>query len=138
MGFLSNIFNKKISYKKTDEAVLPNAYCLQLIELHSFLLELLSKEKYVAKSEYINHLKTYESVAEFFKYLRYGGMLQSFCIQNKILVSDVELTMEKYAHIEDYVNQHNEEFINNAIYHEKDYLDNILKSVDSQITLDED
>lgn len=138
MGFLSNIFKNKITYKKTVDDSMKNIYCLQLLELHDFIRDLLEENRYIAKKDYKNDIKKYASVAEFFKVLRYGGMLQAFCNQNGMLISVVEQTLEKYAHIEDYVNQHNEDFINTTMIKEKDYLDNILKSVDSKISLDED
>lgn len=138
MGILCNIFKKKIVYEKNVESVPNNVYCLQLHELQGFLNRLLDANRYIAKSDYSNYVKNYESVFNFFKILRDGGMLQAFCIQNGILVSDVEQTLDKYVHLEVYVNQLNEEFINTTMSKEKDYLDNILKSVDPKILLDED
>lgn len=137
MGFLSNLFKKKRSYEKKETAA-TNTNCLQLLELQEFLLELLRMNRYIAKSDYCNDIKKYESVIDFFKALISGDMLQSFCMQNGILISDVELILEKYAHFNEYVNQHNDNFINTTMSKEKDYLDNILKSVDPKILLDED
>ncbi|MGN6713437.1 UvrD-helicase domain-containing protein [Anaerocolumna jejuensis] len=138
MGFLSNLFKKKRTYEEKIETAPKNTYCLQLFKLQEFLFLLLKIDRYIAKSDYLNDIKKYESIADFFKVLINGGMLQPFCIQNEILVSDVEMIMEKYYHFEDYVNQHNDNFINTAMNKEKDYLDNILKSVDPKILLDED
>lgn len=131
MGLLSNLFKKKKVYEK-------NTYCLQLLELQEFLSALLKMDKYIAKSDYCNAANQHRQVADFFEALIGGGMLQAFCRQNGIEVSDVKETLEKYAHLEEYVNRHNDSFINAAMSKEREYLDNILKSVDPKILLDED
>lgn len=138
MGFLGKLFKKNKTYEKNVETAPKNTYCLQLLELREFLFDLLKVDRYISKSDYRNDIKKYESVVEFFKALRNGGMLHPFCMQNGILVPDVELTLVKYANFEEYVNQHNEDFISTAMSSEKDYLDNIMKSVDPKILLDED
>lgn len=138
MEFFRKLFKKKKLNKKKIVTAPKNSYYFQLLELQKFLYDLLETERYISKSDYRNDIKKYESVADFFKVLKDGGMLQSFCIQNEILVSEVELTLEQYTHFEEYVNQHNEDFIITTMSSEKDYLDNILKSVDPKILLDED
>ena len=136
MGLFGNLFKKKSAYAKNAET--KNIYGLQLFKLQKFLFELLKKNRYIAKSDYLNDVKEYGSVVEFFKVLRNSGMLQSFCIQNEILASDVELVLEQYVNLEEYVDQHNRNFIDTTMSKEKSYLDNILKSVDTKILLDED
>jgi DNA helicase IV len=138
MGFLSNLFKKKRTVEKKIETTPKNTNCLQLLELEEFLYEILKMDRFIPKSDYCKDINKFETVVNFFKALISGDMLQSFCFQNGILVSDVELTLEKYAHFENYVNQHNDNFINTTMSKEKDYLDNILKSVDPKILLDED
>lgn len=138
MGFLSNLFKNKRKYEEKKETAPKNTYYLQLIELQEYMFDLLKIDRYIAKSDYRNDIKKYESIVDFFKVLIDGDMMQSFCKQNEILLFDVEMTLEKYYHFEDYVNQHNDNFINNTMSIEKDYLDNILKSVDPKILLDED
>jgi DNA helicase-4 len=134
MGIFSNIFKKKKSFANVSK----NMYCIQLHELQVFLNRLLAANRYIAKSDYSSNINNYESVFNFFNVLKDGGMLQTFCIQNGIIIPDVVQTLEKYAHLDVYVNQHNEDFINTTMSKEKDYLDNILKSVDPKILLDED
>lgn len=136
MGFWSNVFKKKNTYRKSTKP--QNAYILQLLELQKLIFELFNGERYIAKSDYFNDFKEYESVFEFFNVLRSSGMLQSFCLQNDVSVSDVELVLEQYVHLEEYVDRHNNDFINTKMVNEKNYLDNILKSVDPKILLDED
>lgn len=136
MGFFSNLFKKKSTYAKSVET--RNAYVLQVLKLHKFLSELLEKDRYIAKSDYINDVKEYEAVVEFFKVLKDSDMLKSFCNQKKILDSDIELILDQYIRLEEYVEQHNCNFVISTMSKEKDYLDNILKAVDPKILLDED
>lgn len=138
MSFLSSLFGKKrASVNKTKEMP-ADPQCIQIVELRSFLSRILKEERYVAKSEYRNQVQKYESVIAYFTVLKSSGMLCSYCTQNGISLSDVENTLEQYSHIEDLVDVHNDEYIGNAMITEKEYLDNILCEVDSQILLDED
>lgn len=137
MFFLKKFFKRKDTPEKKN-VILKNENCLKLLELKKSLDELLNTERYIAKSDYHEHIEKYEEVREFFKVLRSSGMLLSFCTQNEIALEDVELTLEKYVNIETYVEQHNDNFINSMMAKEKDYLDNILKAVDPVIMLDDD
>lgn len=137
MSFFRNLFKKKSTYETKVETP-PNPYCVQLLELNVFMEELLKSDRYIAKSEYYNHIRKFASIVDFFQVLSSSGMLQSFCIQNKIALSDVEHILEKCLNMEKYIELHNDNFISMAMIKEKEYLDNILKSVDSQIMLDED
>lgn len=137
MGVIRNLF-KKIKINKIEEPTEKNEYIIQLLELRKYMDKVLLADKYIAKSEYQDDISKYKSVTEFFTVLRSSGMMSSFCLKNGIEVSDVEQYVEKYSNFEDYIDKHNDEFISRKKIEEKDYLDNILKSVDPQISLDED
>lgn len=137
MFFWKKLFKKKNTHEK-QTLVPKHENCLKLLELKKLLDELLNADRYVAKSEYLERVKKYEAVEEFFKVLSSSGMLPSFCTQNEIALQDVELTLEKYSNIETYIEQHNDNFISSMMCREKDYLDNILKEVDPVIMLDDD
>lgn len=53
-------------------------------------------------------------------------------------MSKIKRVTNAYANIEEFAEQHNEKYISEAMVREKVYLDNILKSVDPIISLDED
>ena len=128
----------KINNNKIEEPTEKNEYVIQLLELQTDMDKILSVDKYIAKSEYLHDFSKYKSVVDFFVVLNNSGMMSSFCAKNGIKVLDVERCIEAYSNLEKYINQHNDDFINRRMIGEKEYLDNILKSVDPQISLDED
>lgn len=65
-------------------------------------------------------------------------MLADFCQRNGISLPEVQNTTAAYTDIEKRVDQLNEEFITKSLTTEKEYLDNILKSVDPAVSLDDD
>ena len=103
-----------------------------------FIKSLLVAKRYVAKSEYLDVIKAYTADIEFFKVLKKSGMFNDFCKKNGISIKMIEEIIHSYRNIEELVEQHNEQFISSKMIFEKDYLDTILKSVDSKISLDED
>lgn len=74
----------------------------------------------------------------FFEVLKTSGMLNDFCGRNCIAVTEVEGAVKSFADMENLVDQHNEAYISETMILEKEYLDNILKDVDSAVLLDED
>ena len=75
---------------------------------------------------------------DFFIVLNDGDMLDLFCIKHGIQESEIKLSIQKLQNFEDYIEQHNDNFIRKTMADEKEYLDNILKSVDPEIYLDND
>ena len=109
-----------------------------LLELKCFLNNLLSKENYIAKSDYVGKIEEYKEVAYFFRVLVDSGMAENFCNVNKVSLQDMYSVLNVYDDIENRVEQHNERFISDSLVSEKDYLDKVLNSVDKNIVLDED
>lgn len=138
MGFILNLFRKKKFSNIKETPTEKNENIKRLIELIRFMDGLLQADKYIAKSEYLDRLKEYQEVINFFKVLKDSGMLVSFCQMNGMQQSFIEQSEEKLLHFDKCVEQHNDSFIKRAMSEEKEYLDNILKSVDPQILLDED
>ncbi len=110
----------------------------KLMECKVFFESLLAMEKYVAKSEYLNKLQEYSQIVDFFHVLKSSEMLEEFCKKNGLQSVDVENVLDLYENAEFHVDSHNEEYISSAMTREKEYLDNVLKSVDPAISLDED
>lgn len=138
MGFIRDLFRKKKISNTTTVSTEKNEYVMQLFELMQFTDNLLQADKYIAKSDYRDRLDKYRSVIDFFTVLENSGMLVSFCQKNGIQESYMEQAKKKMLHLDQYVDQHNENFIRKAMAEEKEYFDNILKSVDPKILLDED
>ena len=132
MGFLSKIFKKtKVKTNASEEYK-------KLLELKSFLGGLFEQDKYISKRDYQQEVLKYRDVVDFFCVLINSDMLEGYCTKNNICKSDVEHVLEKFSNIEKIVDVCNEEFIKRKMISEKEYLDNILKKVDSNILLDED
>ncbi len=109
-----------------------------LPELKKFMDELLSEDRYVAKSEYRSHLHDNEDVINRFRILEDSGFLEPYCAKNGLPFADIKDVLAKYAGFEDLVDEHNEKYIRRAMKKEKTYLDSILDEVDPQIDLDEE
>lgn len=146
MGFFERIFGyKKLQFNKAKknpvepgEAVAKNENVIRIFELKSFIESLMNSDRYIAKSDYINKLKEYESVIDFFNVLKSSEMMDDFCRLNRISLSHIRYILNSFDDMENLIDQHNEEFIAKAMVQEKDYLDNILKEVDPNILLDDD
>lgn len=139
MGLFSKLFKKNINVEVTSEnSSTSNPECLKLFELKKYMDMLLSENQYIPKSGYRNRLLEDKKTIEYFAVLDNSGMLKSFCDSNKIDVSAVETTLNRYRNFEAKVDAHNEEYIQRAMKSEKTYLDNILHDVDPKIKLDDD
>lgn len=139
MGLFSKLFKKNTSVEVTSEnSSTSNPECLKLFELKKYMDMLLSENQYIPKSGYRNRLLEDKKMIEYFAVLDNSGMLNSFCNSNKIDVSAVETTLNRYRNFEAKVDAHNEEYIQRAMKSEKTYLDNILHDVDPKIKLDDD
>ena len=139
MGIFSKLFRKKNDNPEFAEArSFNNPECQKICDLKLYIDNLLSKNQYVAKSEYADRLLEDSKTIEFFNVLQSSGTIQSFCKSNKLNTNDVKQTLEKYRNIEKLIDQHNERYVERTMIEEKSYLDNILRKVDPKITLDDD
>ena len=134
MGFLQRLFgkNKPKTNIKKDENV------SKLLELKTLIDSLLESQKYVAKSDYVEKIKGYESVINFFDVLEKSGMLNDYCSRNGVSLSEIKYVIEAYENIENLVEQHNDNYVAETMVREKEYLDNVLKAVDPVVSLDDD
>jgi len=145
MGFLDRI----LGYFKVKENVRTrnplgavrqpqNENAIKLLECNDFFALLLKQEKYIAKSEYREKWEEYAPTIEFFSLLKSSGTLEHFCKKNRIRKEKVDDIIDAFNDIEKRVDKHNDEYISSALIKEKDYLDTVLQSVDSNIVLDND
>lgn len=140
MGFFSKIFGKtKNESKKQDyKSKVINEECKKLLNLKRFLDLIFEGTHYVARSEYITIINEYTEVIKYFTVLKKSNMLCSYCDQNGISESLVLEVISQYENIYNLIDEENEKFIRTQMNLEKDYLDNILKNVDSNVILDDD
>lgn len=129
-------FGKKLSRKKNISDV--STECREILKLKDEILRLLQSVKYVAKSDYTKIILNYRETVEYFRVLQNSKMLNSYCVQNGMLESDIIEIINLYDHLEETVDAANDSYITEQMISEKEYLDNILKEVDPVIMLDED
>ena len=114
------------------------------MEFFGGMEKLLSKDKYIARSDYYKAIEKYSHVVSFFENLRCSDMLEVYCQKNGLDIHRIQIALEYYHEIEDlqnspsYIAKHNEAFLNNHLKSENEYLDSILKSVDPVIRLDDE
>lgn len=144
MGLFDKLFGnrqKNIDYQ-IGNAILSNdarnEKANRLLEYGKFLYALNSEDRYIAKSDYLKKNSYYKDDVDFFNVLKQSGMLKSFCKKNGVQVKDVDSIIKMDADLEKVIDNHNEKFIAKAMVEEKQYLDDILKTVDSNIILDAD
>ena len=145
MGLLDRILGrKKLKVNTEKTSSVPsierkrNENCVKIMQFYACIDKMLAEKRYVAKSEYVSLVKQYDETINFFDVLTQSGMLYNFCSENGVDSDDISKVIHIYNNIEDTFDKHNEEYISWAIQEEKDYLDNILKSVDPEVVLDED
>lgn len=140
MGLFDKLFRKKRNI--IEEKVLPNTIrsekCMEILRLRDIMNDLLSRKEFIAKSEYLSLIPSYSHTVDYFTVLIDSGSIDNYCKANSILASDVEEICQMYGNIKKIVEHHNEAYIKDVLKAEKDYLDNILKDVDSNILLDEE
>ena len=138
MGFFSKLFSKKIN---TDSY--PIDY-LKAIEFNNKFTQLLSLDKYIARSDYKLLIQEYAPNYTFFSNTEKAKALGFFCKQNKLQKAEVVNFLDYYSSIMDlskdseYIEKHNDLFVRNHLFSEKPYFDRILYEVDPNILLDEE
>lgn len=134
MAFFRNLFGSKNDETQTNG--LENASFA--IKLESFIKDLLDSDSYIPRSSYNKFIAQYSKDIDYLKQLSTDRLLDNYCKQNKLNLAKVQKTINDVSAISDLVNQHNQDFINNKMISEKEYLDNILKEIDPVIKLDDD
>ena len=92
----------------------------------------------MSKSDYLHQVKNYDSVINYFDVLVQSGMLNDFCSRNNLSLLETKYVVDSFKNLETLVDEHNEKYVSEKLIAEKEYLDNILKSIDPTILLDED
>lgn len=140
MGLLDKLL--KVHKKSKDSSVLSNiekpVKCQELLQLKADMDAILNKKDYIAKSEYTAFVPQYRSTMDYFGVLLDSGSIEKYCKENRMSEDEVLEICQRYGQLGELVEKHNEAYIQYAMKSEKEYLDNILKDVDSNIVLDEE
>lgn len=134
MAFFKNLFGNKNDETQTNG--LENASFAE--KLDKFITDLLASDSFIPRSKYNSFISQNSNEIDYLKKLSEDRLLDNYCKQNKLNLAKVQKTINDVSAISDLVNQHNQDFINNKMVSEKEYLDNILKEIDPVIKLDDD
>lgn len=135
MSFLTKLFGSNTNNILQPKDNKNNNFAYQLGE---FLSNLLSKDSYIARSDYYHFISQNATEIDYLRKLQNDKLLENYCKQHKLNYLNLQNSINDITDVKDLVSKHNQEFINNKLISEKEYLDNILKEVDPVIQLDED
>ena len=139
MGIFSRIFGiRKINNSSSDLDKKQNDNIVELLELKNFLDELLEKNQYISKREFLSSVDKKKDILHFFDVLTQSQMLEIFCKSNRQSVQEITAALDECNKINEIIDFHNEQYIKKALINEREYFDGILKKVDKNILLDED
>lgn len=140
LGFGKKQVNKKLKNPGNfnEQPAPQNEMAIKLLDFKTMMDSLLREKRYIAKSDYSAKIKEYEKVIESFNVLQSTGMIENFCICNNMSEEDIHTAIDLFENVSSYIDKHNDDYITQAMEDNKEYLDNILKTVDPAIMLDED
>ena len=141
MSFFDKIFRRKLT--KTKGFVSNTPEVQSLLEYENSMRLLLAQDRFIARSDYVNLHKDYASLYDVYTKLRDSNVLAHYCEVNGIGEDRVKSFLTSYQSLWNSngtgeIHKHNESFIHRHLASDKIYLDNILKSVDSAISLDDE
>lgn len=105
---------------------------------------MLAEDKYLSRSDYKSLIEEYRAIYLFFDSLRTSDTLQFYCDKNALKSIEVKRFLSEYEDIRNLkagaklIANHNSKYLQKHLEAEKDYLDNVLKIVDSSISLDDE
>ncbi len=148
MGLLKIL--KKIIIPEDKTHSLPDNECetpaeySQVLAFNSSFKELLSNDKFIARSDYKHLIKEYEHLSNFFKILESSDLLTDYIKKHKLDKDQIIYFSNVYNDIKDIqkessiIKAHNNKYISRHLVSEKDYLDKILIECDPTISLDDE
>ena len=143
MGLLERLFGyRRIQLNKKNNPMHindkpRNENAIRILECGKYIKLLLTSDRYIARSEYSKRIAGFSSDVEFFSVLKKSGMFEDFCRKNNLNPSRINGIIDSYENIQGLIDEHNDKFVSESMIKEKEYLDNILISVDPNIELDE-
>lgn len=99
---------------------------------------LLNLDKYISKKDYLSFYNETLDVYKDLTLMEEKLVLKEWCKKNSIDYKLLNKYLDKFARTEELIKKHNNEFIDNHLKLDKEYLDDILKKDDPNIILDEE
>ena len=118
--------------------------CVRLLEFSRELAEVLSRDAFIARSDYKALVGEYEDLYGFFSALATSEMLEAYCAKNGLQHAAALKFLADYEDIRDLqagsslISSHNADFISRHLVSDKAWLDGVLRPVDRTISLDEE
>ena len=136
-----SLWDKLISFVKpnNDSKAAQKAYPLEytrLLELRDKIDVLINLDRYVSRREYTSEMEKYAKTIKHFKVLVSDDLIEDYCKKHGIIQNEITDIIGDYENIELLIKIHNDGFIDETMVSEKQYLDDILKDIDPQISLD--
>ncbi len=103
-----------------------------------FMDKLLSLDEYISRKNYISKKDELSKQIDEFKLMDEKGVLVNWCKNNKTDYKKLNALINSYNGTENLIKKHNENYVKNHLVKDKDYLDNVLKKDDPNISLDEE
>ncbi|MBQ3605052.1 MAG: UvrD-helicase domain-containing protein [Muribaculaceae bacterium] len=145
-----NFFRKKTTSNKNNTLInntpsdrFPKEYN-QILLFNKEFNQLLSVDKFIARSDYKHLIDTNNDLFLFIETLYNSCVLDDYVNKHTLNIDQINYFYKIYNEIKDLsiesssIRNHNEQYISNQLITEKDYLDNILKKCDPQISLDKE
>jgi DNA helicase IV len=111
---------------------------INALEFNKIRNGLLFHEVFLSRKDYQYLKSDYADLYIFFKNAKELNAVENFSKKNEVDPKIIYNFIEYYEHIDNDVKTHNKTFINKSLISHKEYLDKILKDVDSKIFLDDD
>ena len=137
MGLLDSFFKRKQNVKvHIDKEV--SGKCSQLLKWQQYLDDIEVSNHYISRKEVKSQIAQYSEVMNFFITLAENDILEDYCSKHGFGADDAQKLCCQYQDIVKIIDELNDRYVATKLIEEKDYLDNILKEVDTAISLDED
>ena len=137
MGFLDSLLEKKKNKKvHTNKEV--SGKCLDLLRWKQYLDNLVVSDHFISRKELLDEIAQYSETLKLFITMDENDVLEDYCLKNGFDLDSARDLYHRYEHIDEIIDKANNAYIDSKLIEEKDYLDNILKDIDPDISLDDD
>jgi len=100
--------------------------------------KLLSTDDYISRKEYINFFDANKEIYDKLSLMEKESVLASWCKNNKTDYNQLKSLLNYYESTDSNIEKHNQQFIENHLIIDKEYLDTILFKDDPNIKLDDE
>lgn len=141
MSIFSWIFGTQTKESNSENSI--SSEQSKLLEFENRLSDLLNSDSYIARRDYKPLCDSFIELFNQYCTLKQSKTLDYYCSQNNIEVQRIEEFITNFKDLSknegaEIIAIHNRDFLEKHLVSEKDYLDNVLKKVDTAINLDDE